>query len=255
MDTIENQAPLGSDDVTSSQDTAHEVDTQTSAPDETFDGVQSDQGEGNASETLLAGKFKDPGELEKGYKELESKLGELGQKASVADIFQERYGLSPEQLRTQLEQLEEQQRLERYAQNPLAPIEDKVQSLEAIIQRQEAEKANMELEREVDSYLKVNPGYEAHRDQILKLSKTPGIGFDPTTGEDLATVADIANEYFGTARAQGQQDAYNKIEMKENTQATGMSNVSKKSFSAEDLKGLSVAELEKILPHSDNSYM
>lgn len=254
MDTIENNEPAGSDDVTSSPDTSPQVDTQTSAP-ESVDGGSPEPAEGNASETLLAGKFKDPGELEKGYKELESKLGELGQKASVADLIQEKYGLTPEQLRAQVEQLELQQRQERYANDPLAPLVDEMQILKETIQAQEAEKAEMQLKGQIDSFLKANPAYEANREQITKLAQTPGIGYDPITGEDLGSIGDIAQEYFGNARAQGQQDAYNKIEVKENTQATGISNVSKNQLSADDLKSLSVAELEAILPHSDNQYM
>lgn len=255
MDTIEQvEAPIGGEDVTSSQDTVSQVDTQTSTP-AIVDGDTTGQVEGNAPESLLAGKYKTPDELVEGYKNLESKLGELGQKASVADMLQEKYGISPEQMTAQIQQLEEQQRQERYANNPIAPLEDKVQYLESMLQAQETEKAQIALEREVDSYLKENPAFEANRNQITKLLKTPGIGFDPNTGQDLASVGDIAHEYFGAARAQGQQDAYNKIEMKESTQATGVSSVSKKQFGLEDLRAMPLEDLMKVLPHSDNQYM
>jgi hypothetical protein len=255
MDTIEQaEAPIGGEDVTSSQDTASQVDTQTSTP-AIVDGDTTGQVEGNAPEALLAGKYKTQEDLVDGYKNLESKIGELGQKASVADMLQEKLGITPDQLSAQIQQMEEQQRQERYANNPIAPLEDKVQYLESVLQAQETEKAQMALEREVDSYLKENPAFEANREQIIKLSKTPGIGFDPITGQDLGSVGDIAHEYFGAARAQGQQDAYNKIEMKENTQATGVSSVSKKQFGLEDLAGMSASDMEKVLPHSENTYI
>lgn len=255
MDTIETQeAPIGGEDVTSSQDTASQVDTQTSTP-AIVDGDTTGQVEGNAPEPLLAGKYKTAADLEKAYHEAEKLNGQLSQKAQVANLLEEKYGITPDQLQSQIQQLEEQQRQERYANNPIAPLEDKVQYLESTLQAIEAEKAQLALEREVDSYLKENPAYEANREQIIKLSKTPGIGYDPVTGQDLGSVDDIAREYFGAARAQGQQDAYNKIEMKENTQATGVSSVSKKQFGIEDLAGMSASDLEKVLPHSDNTYI
>jgi len=66
--------------------------------------------------------------------------------------------------------------------------------------------------------------------------------------------ADIANEYFGSARAQGQQDAYKKIDTKIMTQATGASQAPPKGkFTEEDMERMSVAELEAILPHADTS--
>lgn len=248
MDTIETEAPVGSDGATSSPDTALPVDTQ-SADSQTpvSDGEGGSPAEG-ATETLLAGKYKDPKELETAYKNLESKLGELGPKASIADMLQEKYGITPEQLRKQVEMQEAQALRERYANNPLAPLADEVQALKAVVQRQEQEKALMETKNELEAFIKENPAYEPHKDKIMKLALTPGIGFNPETGEETP-FSDLASEWVGEIRAQGQQDAYKKIEVKKQTQATGVSSAAKKQFSPDDLRNMSVAELEAILPH------
>jgi hypothetical protein len=247
MDTIETQAPAGSDDVTSSPDTA-QVDAQTVETKATQD--DGSLVETGANENLLAGKYKSPEELVNAYKELEGKLGDLGQKAKVADLLQEKYGVTPEQLRAQIEQQEYQQQQQRYAQDPMAPLLDKVTALEQKLAVQEQEKALNTVTKELDTFVKNNPAYEAHRDKILKLALTPNIGFDPTTGKEVG-LDEIAKDYFGTARAQGQQDAYKKIETKEMTQATGVSRGAPKGkLTLEDLRGMSVAEQEAVLPHA-----
>lgn len=248
MDTINNETPAGSDDVTSSPDTAS-VDTQAAEPTGTVDGVEG----GEAGQALLAGKYKSPAELEKAYKELEGKLGDLGQKASVAELLQSKYGVTPEQLRAQIEQMEYQKQQERYAADPLAPVYDKVAALEQKLAAQEHEKALMQTKADLDKFLKENPAYESHKEKILKLGLTPGIGFNPETGEETG-FDEIAREYFGEARAQGQQDAYRKIETKEQTRATGVSQSAPKSkLTLEDMAQMSVKDLEAVLPWADIS--
>jgi len=236
MDTIETTAePVGSDGATSSPDTSAQVDTQ---PAETTDTVSDGQvADTGTPEVLLAGKYKSPEELENAYKELEGKLGQLGQKASVADLIQEKYGMSPEQLRQTIE-AEEAQRLEQeYSTNPAGFALREVQQLKQ-------ELALRDEEKELDSFLSKNPEYTANRDKILKL----GLG-----SEKDKTYEEIAREWFGETRAQGQQDAYKKIEVKQKTQATGVSSVPKRQISVEDMKNMSSAELEALLPHADVS--
>ena len=98
MDTIEQaEAPIGGEDVTSSQDTASQVDTQTSTP-AIVDGDTTGQVEGNAPEALLAGKYKTTADLEKAYHEAEKLNGQLSQKAQVANLLEEKYGITPDQL-------------------------------------------------------------------------------------------------------------------------------------------------------------
>ena len=87
----------------------------------------------------------------------------------------------------------------------------------------------------------------------MKLAITPGIGFDPKTGDEVP-FADLANEYFGAARAQGQQDAYRKIETKQMTQATSVSQApSKGKPTLEELRSMTYAERLAVLPHGPNT--
>lgn len=236
MDTIEEpMEPAGSDDVTSSPDTSL-ADTQPLEATENVDGGTG--AEEGASETLLAGKYKSPEDLEKAYKELEGKLGTLGQKASVADLIQEKYGMTPDQLRQTIEQQEQAQMEQQYRDNPGAFAVQKVQELEARL-------ALRDEERELDSFLQKNPEYAPQRDKILKL----GLNLEKDKPYE-----DIAREYFGETRAQGQQDAYKKIDAKVRTQATGTQSAPAKKFTEADYENMSAAEMEAILPHADTSY-
>lgn len=235
MDTIEQELePAGSDDVTSSPDTSV-PDTQPSEASEYVDGG-TDVEEGTP-EVLLAGKYKSPEDLEKAYKELEGKLGTLGQKASVADLIQEKYGMTPDQFQATLE-AEEQSRLEQeYANNPAGYALLEVQNLKQELALQKEEK-------ELDSFLQKKPYYTPMRDKILKL------GLNLEKGK---TYEEIAREYFGETRSQGQQDAYKKIEVKKMTQTTGTQSAPQKRLSDSDWENMSASEMEKILPHADTS--
>lgn len=230
MDTIDTTAPVGGEGATSSQDTATN-DTQTSAPVEAVSDGSSDNAEGQA---LLAGKYKSPAELEKAYKELEGKIGTLGQKAKVADIIQEKYGISADQLQAQIDQIEAQKQLELQQQNPVGYLLQKQNALEAQLALQNEEK-------ELDGFLNTNPEYAPFRDKILNL----GLHL-----EKDKSYQEIATEYFGQARAQGQKDAYTKIEVKKETQATGVMSKPERKFSLEDMRNMSAKELEQLLPHA-----
>lgn len=242
MDTIENSEPVGGEGATSSQDTSEQVDTQ---PEETAEVVSANEtGESGEAPKKLAGKYDSPEDLEHAYKELEGKLGTLGQRAQVADLFEEKYGLTPEQLRQVVEQQELENQRQRYADNPLAPVLDEVASLRQMVQQQEIEKANIAVEQEIDGFLKDNSVYAPFKDQIKNLALTEGIGFD-ANGE--RPIEEIANEYFGKAIAQGQNDAYKKIEVKKNTQATGVVSTPNKGITLDDMRNMTAAELEAVL--------
>lgn len=236
MDTIEEPIePAGSDDVTSSPDTSV-ADTQPSEASGNVDGGT--EGNEGASESLLAGKYKTPEDLEKAYKELEGKLGTLGQRARVADVIQEKYGMTPEEFQASLD-AEEAARMEREAQtNPLGYLSKEVQTLKQQL-------ALRDEERELDSFLQKNPEYAPNRDKILKL----GLNL-----EKDKTYEEIAREYFGTARAQGQKDAYERIDAKVRTQTTGTQSAPSKRVRPEDLDNMSAADMEKVLPWADTSY-
>lgn len=236
MDTLEpSTGPVEAAGATAAQDTPAQVETQTSAPGTVVSDNTSDSPEGQASQTLLAGKYSSPQELEKAYLEAQKKISEQGQKAAVADLLQEKYGVSPEQLRATIEAQEQQALYEQMQQNPGLYAAERVQRLEQQLALQNEEK-------ELDGFLHKNPEYAPFKDKILNL----GLNL-----ERDKTYEEIARDYFGQARATGQQDAYKKIEQKVMQQPTGVTSVPKKQFGLEDMKRMSARELEAILPHSD----
>jgi hypothetical protein len=249
MDNIEtNETPVGSDGATSSPDNAS-LDTQTAeTPNSVSDGSGADAGQAPApwdNDPKFRGKS--PEDIYQAYKSVESLNGQLSQKAEVANLLEAR-GYSPSQIKAQIEQMDYQAQQERYAQNPLAPLVDEVQQLKAYKAQQEQKEAQATVKAEIESFLKANPAYEAHKVKLSKLALTPGIGFDPATGAETP-IAEIANDYFGQARAQGQQDAYKKIETKQNTQATSPSQAAPKGkLTLGDLAQLSSKEMEAFLP-------
>ena len=254
MDNTENVTPVGGEGATSSQDNA----TVSTQPVETAtpvsDGQPAEAGQAPTpwdNDPRFKGKA--PEDIYKAYTEVEKLNGQLSQKAQLANRLSEKYGVSPEQVLSQIEQQEAAEKQALYANNPLAPVLDKVQQLETIVQQQQQEKAEAATNAEVDKFLKENPGFEAHKDKILKLAWTPGIGYDPKTGEDVS-IADLANEYFGAARAQGQQDAYRKIETKQTTQATSVSQAPPKGKpTLDELKKMTYEERLAVLPHGPTS--
>jgi hypothetical protein len=229
MDTIEQEAPVGGEGATSSQDTASQ-DTQ---PSETTESTS--DAEVVKEEALLAGKYKSPEELEKGYKELESKLGERGEHSELAKMLEEQTGMSASQIKNYIAQQKEQQLNQQYQNNPTPYLASKIQQLESTIALQAEEK-------ELDKFLEKNPEYAPQRDKILKL----GLNLEKDKSYE-----EIAKDYFGEVRAQGQKDAYQKIETKKQTQATGSVSTPQKKLTLEDMKGMTTAELAQILPHAE----
>lgn len=191
-----------------------------------------------ASEPLLAGKYKNPEELERAYLEAQKKISEVGEKAKVADLIQEKYGMSPDELRRTIEQQEQAAMEQQYRENPGAFAVQKVQELEAKL-------ALTEVQTELDTYLREHPESAANRDKILKLA---------LSSEKDKSFEDIDREWFGATRAQGQKDAYKKIDAKVKTQTTGTQSAPKKQFTEADLNNMSAAEMEAILPWADVSH-
>jgi hypothetical protein len=233
MDTIE-QEPVGEAEFTPSPDTS----TDNTQPEETSEESTANEGEaGEAEVTLLAGKYKTPEELEKAYSELQGKLGEQSQKAELANILEKQTGMNAQQIRDYLSQQEQAQLEQRIKEDPSGYALQEVQTLKAQL-------ALKEEQAELDGFLASNPEYAPFKDKILNL----GLNL-----ERDKSYADIANEYFGQARAQGQQDAYKKIETKTQSQTTGVKSAPNRTLTDEDFKNMSVAEMEAILPHADTS--
>lgn len=233
MDTIETMEPAGSGGATSSPDTSTNDTQPTESTDSVSDGEVVDEGEASQ---LLAGKYKSPQELEKAYKELESKLGEVGQKAELANLLEKNTGMSHQQIRDYLARQEQQQMEAQFQANPGAYAFQEVQALKGQLALQTEEK-------ELDKFLSSEEGkaYAPFRDKIFQLGLN--LAKDKSYG-------DIAKEWFGEVRAQGQKDAYKKIEVKKQTQTTGSVSTPQKKFSAEDLNGMTAAEMRAILPHA-----
>jgi hypothetical protein len=254
MDNITNDSPVGSDGATPSPDN-DSADTQIAeVSQEPSTGVSDDGGAEGEQEAVKAPnpwdndsrfKGKTPDEMFKIVQEADRYKGTLGRKAKIADLIEQKYGVTPEQLEAQIEQQEYQKRQELYANNPLAPIVDEVQQLKQKVAQQEQKEALALQEKELDKFLKDNPDYAGSRDKILKLALTPGIGFNPDTGEETS-FEDLSKEWIGNVRAQGQQDAYKKIDVKKQTQQTQPSSSPAKKISQEDMESMPIEDLRAL---------
>lgn len=238
MDTLEQETPVGEAGATASPDTVSD-ETQ---PVESADSVSDGQVEetGSASETLLAGKYKSPQELEKAYLEAQKAIGESSRKAELANLLEKQTGMNADQLKEALTRQEQQRMEQAIAENPGLAAYQEVQNLKAQLALQNEEK-------ELNDFISSEEGkaYQPFKDKILKL----GLNL-----EKDKSYADIAREYFGEARATGQQDAYKKIETKKMTQATGASQSAPKSrLAPEDMDKMSADELATVLPWADTS--
>lgn len=251
MDNVNNTEPVGVEGATSAPDNSA-VDTQTAddsqeAPDGVSD-VQEAEGEPEAGQASQPWdndprfKGKTAEDMFKIVQEADKYKGTLGRKAKIADLIEQKYGVSPEQLEAQIEQQEYQRKQQLYANNPLAPIVDEVHELKQIVQRQEQEKAKQAQEKELDKFLQDNPDYAPHKDKIFKLALTPGIGFNPDTGEETS-FEDLSREWVGEVRAQGQKDAYKKIDVKKQTQTTKPSSAPTRKVSQDDLETMPMEDL------------
>jgi len=215
------QEPVGGQDVSSSQDTSTDI-AQPTQSEEVVDGDQSEE-VGEAPE-LLAGKYKSQDELIKAHQELERKLGEQGQKAELANLLEKQTGMNYQQIKEHLANQERKRMEAQYQANPGAYAYQEVQALKGQLAMQAEEK-------ELDKFLSSEEGkaYAPFKDKIFKL----GLNL-----EKDKSYQDIAKEYFGESRAQGQHDAYKKIEMKQNTQSSGTKSTPQRKVSLDDLRNM-----------------
>jgi len=241
MDNIET-APQGDADVTASSGQSEEVVTQ---PAETVEGYDEAKTEEAGTSTYPweedeRFKGKTPDEIYKQIQESEKLKGQLSQKAELANMLEKTTGMNAGQIKDYLANQERQQTLQQVQANPELYNYQEIQNLKGQIALQNEEK-------ELDKFLSSDEGkpYASFKDKILKL----GLNL-----EKDKTYAEIAKDYFGESRAQGQQDAYKKIDMKQSTQATATSQVpSRGKLTDEEMDKMSAAELEAILPHADTS--
>ena len=251
MDNIENTDPQGAADVTAtpgqSEDNTQPAETTTETPTENVKAEV--EGEAEAVKAVTPWdndpkfKGKSAEDIYQAYQESQKAIGQVSQKAEIANLIEQKYGLTPEQFKAQVEAQEHREKQQRYADNPLAPVLDEVQELRNRLEQQDTEKAYLEEEKVLDKFLSSEEGkaYAPYNDKIFKL----GLGSEQDKSYD-----EIAKEWFGESRAQGQNDAYQRIETKKLTQLTGSQSSPQKKFSVEDMKGMTTAELEAILPHA-----
>lgn len=234
MDTIETSEPVGAVDIPATPDTS----TNDTQPVETSEGSAPAKEEaGTASETLLAGKYKSAEELEKAYTELQSKFGEVGQKAELANLLEKQTGMNAQEIKDYIARQEQAQLEQMIQDNPGGYALQEIQGLKAQLALKEEEAA-------LGDFITKNPEYAPFRDKILNL----GLNLERDKSYE-----EIATEYFGQARAQGQQDAYRKIDTKMTTQTSGSQSAEPaRKVSAEDLKNMSTTEMEAYLPKAES---
>lgn len=177
-------------------------------------------------------KGKSPEEMFKIVQEADHYKGTLSQKAKVADILSQQFGLTPEKMAEIAQRQVEAQRQQQIQSNPVAAVYDELQQVkqQLVVKDEEAK---------LDKFLTDKPEYSEFREEIKRLGFT--VDRDKTWDQ-------IADKYFGRAIAKGQENAYAKINVKQQTQATGVSRGdTKRSITLEDMQNMSAADLEAYL--------
>ena len=236
MDNLEQKDPVSEEDVPSEAGQSQEVETQPVEPSEENVQPEEEQQEEVSAPWEQDERFKGkkPEDIYASYKNLEGKLGELGQKASFADKV-EQMGLTPEQVLSVLEQEQSQAEEARMKEDPTGYVKE-------YIQKQEQARALQNETSQVEALINKNPEYTPFKDKILRLG---------LLAERDKPYDQIAKEYFGNAIKEGQQSAYKKIEVKKQTQASGVGSIEKSRPSIDDLQNMSSSEMEKILPYAN----
>lgn len=185
----------------------------------------------------FAGKTAD--DVWKGYTELEKLKGELGRKAEVANLLEEAYGITPDQLKQQVEARKQAEQAEYYRQNPLeatvAPLQKQVQELQSTLAMQNEEKT-------LDSFLTEKPELQPFRDKLLQLALSV-----PEYRDNNVPYEQIANEWFGEAIKTGQNSAYQKIGEKQAMQTAPASGQERTTPTMEQIKNLPISERIKAI--------
>jgi len=228
MDNLEKKDPQGEGVDASSQGQSTE-ETQTAETEEAQEAESEEAEVSNPWDEDERFKGKSPEEMYKLVQEADKYKGELGKKAKVADLIQEKYGIDPESLEQILTQRE---------QEVQAQEEDPAVYLQEQMAKTQQELALLKEEKALDDFLKEKPEYTPFREKLMKVA---------FTAEPNKPYSEIAEEYFGDAIKTGKQVAYEKIGEKKETQATSSSQAEKQKPNLEDL---SVEEMEKILPHA-----
>lgn len=191
-----------------------------------------------AGDQRFAGKT--PDDVYKSYRELETKLGDyksIQEKAQLADLLQERLGITPDKVQDYIAQQEaeaEAARQKQMTENPGQFAIERVQAIEAEL-AMEKEKASL------NSFVTAHPELEPIKQQLFKIAMT-------AEAQSNMPYEQIYENYFGGAMKIAGEQAYQKIGEKQQMSTTAPSSA---DVQRPNLDDLSVADLEKILPHAN----
>ncbi len=191
-----------------------------------------------SSDPRFAGKS--PEDVYKSYRELETKLGNhkaIEEKAQLADLLQERLGITPNEVQDYIarqEQEEAEQRQREIEENPGLAALQEVESLKDRLAL-EQEKASL------GSFIGAHPELAPMKAQLFKLALT-------AERNSNLSYEGIYEKYYGEAMKIAGAQAYQKIGEKQQMASTTPSSADVQKPKLEDL---SVAEMEKILPHAN----
>ena len=191
-------------------------------------------------EKRLAGKFNSPEELEKAYKELESKFGQTSQeKANLQKAFEQLAPVFNENLDTE---------------QPISEIEDPEKRLESLVFKATSramapQQANLAIERLVVKH----PDFSNYIDDIKGvLQEMPQLLDNKETGLERAyriAKADRFEQEKSRAKEDGKKEAYQSIANKSISGVEGASKAGERKgpLSAAEFSKLSTEEKEKII--------
>jgi len=116
----ETAIPVGGEDVTSSQGEIDAVETQAADTEQTFDGGIQDETDSINNPWDIDERFKGkaPEDIWKSYTELEKMKGNLSQKAEVANLIEEQFGLTPEEFKNAISQQQAQEQQQLMQEDP-----------------------------------------------------------------------------------------------------------------------------------------
>lgn len=135
-----------------------------------------------AQERLLAGKYKSPEELEKGYKELEKNLGNHKKLENLVNAISEQTGMTPEQIEAELNARNSGQ--DTSVDTATSTVDP---ALKRTLQAQQAQLAKMQFAMEYKELVAENPAFDKVRGQLQELYMSKG---------STTSLKELANEYY-----------------------------------------------------------
>lgn len=238
MDNLENGAmdPAGAIDVDATSGQSNEIETQSTDATEESAPIDVQESESVAEmhpwDADDRFKGKTPDQMYEIVREADKYKGQLSQKAKVADMLSQQFGLTPERMEEIAQQRAYDAQQQQIQADPISAVYNELQEVKTqLVIKEEDSKLN--------SFLAEQPQYADFREEIKNL------GF--TVDRDK-TWAEIADKYFGRAIVKGQEAAYKQLNVKQNTQATSVSRGDiNRSVTLDEMQNMSAAELEAIL--------